>query len=335
MALRLDVLANTRQFVSEMKKSGASVEDISAALDDMARDGDQATEKLERSFKDLASEASTTGKKIGTDLDDGFDRAKRGAQDFKDEARDTAREAAASFDGSAESIGETFQEVAANALGGFGPLGAAAGVAIAAGIGVGMSALEKFNTAVEESREAAFDLATDVTDRLDFAAAVESWTGSIERFQQAQDIARVTGRDVVDVIKDLATGGDDLAGLREAFEESALYSDVTLTRVTELNGVLQGTEEGFERGAAAAKAMEDAATELGEEERAQLNRTWNLQRKRWEEEKAARERAGQPINTTVRFNVDDSAVRNYRPPVIRLRGSIDEIYVTRNGRRIV
>jgi hypothetical protein len=314
MALKLDILANTSQFVKEMKKAGASTEDISDALDDMAKDGEKAGEKLESSFRDIAKASKRAGDDVGTSMDDGFNKAKRGADDFKDEAKSTAKEAAASFDGSAESIGDAFQEVAANALEGFGPLGAAAGVAIAAGLGTGMAALEKFNDALESSREAAFDFASDLEDRANIAAQIESWTTNIERFKQAQDIAYATGRDVADVISDLATGGDNLDDLQQAFEDMSWETDLTLGRVTELNGVLEGTKDGFDQGAAAAAAQEDAVKKLndtakskGEETRKFLENAWKT-----------------PVTGTVKLQVDDSLVRYYadHPPTINLKGKI-------------
>lgn len=273
MALKLDILANTTQAQREVKDLSKALDGTSDALDDVAKDSEQSADKMERSFRDMVRSADKTGKGIGTNLDDGFDKAKRGADDFKDEAKGTAREVAASFDGSAESIAGGFQEIAANALAGFGPLGAGVGVALAAGIGTGMQALEKFNEALDTSREAAFDFASDIEGRADIAAQIASWTTDMERFKQAQDIAYATGRDVAGVIADLATGGDSLDDLRQAFFDMSYETDLTLGRVTELNGVLTGTKEGFERGAVAAQAQEQAVKNLGEQQRTEISKT--------------------------------------------------------------
>lgn len=154
MALKLDILANTAQLVREMKDAGASVEEISDALDDLVKDAADAERASVRSFKDIAKASDKAGRDIGKDFDKGFDKAKKGADEFKAEANSTAKESAASFDGSAESIGDAFQEVAANALGGFGPVGAAAGLALAAGIGAGTAALTGMQEASEETKQA-------------------------------------------------------------------------------------------------------------------------------------------------------------------------------------
>lgn len=154
MALKLDILANTTAFVSSMKKAGASVEDIGDALDDLARDSAQAGEKMERSFREIAREASDTGRKIGREMNDGTDKAKKGVDEIGREAESTAKESAASFDGSAESIADAFQEVAANAFAGFGPAGAAAGVAAALGIGAVLAGFTAADEAAKASEEA-------------------------------------------------------------------------------------------------------------------------------------------------------------------------------------
>jgi hypothetical protein len=122
-----------------------------------AKEVETAAEKMERSFKDAfdtaKKESDGASKKIGTDSRKGFDDASEGAREFKDEANSTARESAASFDGSAASITDTFQEIAANAFAGFGPAGAAAGLAAAAGIGLVVSAFDKSKERAQELRD--------------------------------------------------------------------------------------------------------------------------------------------------------------------------------------
>jgi len=116
-------------------------------LKDGAREGERSADRLEKKFRDafetVEDKSRTAGRKIGDNVTDGARKAERGLDELKDESNDTAREVAASFDGSAESIAEGFQEVAANALGGFGPAGAAAGLALAAGAGIFLSEWQK------------------------------------------------------------------------------------------------------------------------------------------------------------------------------------------------
>lgn len=266
--ISIDILANVRDALKGTGDLEKAISDIDSTLEDMAREGDDATDKMSRGFRDLAKDADKsadkiessfkdTGKKVGKDLDDGFDKAKEGAQEFKDEAAGTARESAASFDGSAESIGDAFQEVAANALAGFGPLGAAAGVAIAAGFGVATAAFEKYQEAVEEAKEAAFTLASEmdvITGAWDVASGIKEWTSDTEKYAQAVDLAKITHMETSDVIYALAAGGGPLDELNKKFQDNALYTDVAAGRVAELGGALEGTEKGFKAGTDAAKA---------------------------------------------------------------------------------
>jgi predicted house-cleaning noncanonical NTP pyrophosphatase (MazG superfamily) len=167
--ISIPIASDTRDF-SQGVQSGVvkPLEGVEDALEDVAKEGDRAGESLEdalrgaqRETEELADEHKALGKVIREEasrssraVSDGSRSstrdAKRGLDDLKDESRQTARESAASFDGSAQSIVDAFQEVSANAFVGFGPAGIAAGLAIAAGIGLAGSAI----TAQQENTEA-------------------------------------------------------------------------------------------------------------------------------------------------------------------------------------
>lgn len=181
--INIAFVADVTDFLRGGEKAEDAIEDVGGALDDLARDatkqgkatGDaiekgvesgtkdaaDAVEKLERSFADMARDASKYGKQAGSDLGDNVKRgtqdAEGGLESFRDEAASTARETAASFDGSADSIAGSFQEVAANALAGFGPIGAAAGLALAAGIGVFWQNHQKNTEKAAEQVQTMFD----------------------------------------------------------------------------------------------------------------------------------------------------------------------------------
>ncbi len=203
------------------------------------KDAQDATERLADETKDAArtieQEFRDTYRKVKQSSDDGMDGAKEGLDDFKDEANSTAREAAASFDGSAESIADMFQEVAANAFAGFGPAGAVAGLAAAAGIGLAMAGIED----VQEAQEKAAELATEWADRFvesgqrvatsaqQTAAVVDIATDS-EKYKEATQNAELWGTTVSDAM--LAMAGnvgsiqvveDALNRKREATEKDA------------------------------------------------------------------------------------------------------------------
>lgn len=126
-------------------------------LEDSLEDAQDASKKLEREVKDTADTIEKEFRKSYADLknssDKGIDGAKEGLQDFKQEANSTAKESAASFDGSFESIVDMAQETAANAFAGFGPAGAVAGLAAAAGIGLVTAAFDRAGESAEELEE--------------------------------------------------------------------------------------------------------------------------------------------------------------------------------------
>lgn len=124
-------------------------------LEDALKDAQRQSEKTERAVKDIGD----AGRDAGRDAERGMKRAEDGVEDFKQEASSTAREAAASFDGSADSIGDAFQEVAANAFAGFGPAGEAAGLAAAVGIGLAAAGFQDVQEAQEESEARAAEWA--------------------------------------------------------------------------------------------------------------------------------------------------------------------------------
>lgn len=132
-------------------------------LERAMKDAEKATERLADETKDTARtierEFRDTYRSVKRSSDDGMDGAKEGMKDFKEEANQTARESAASFDGSAESVVDAFQEIAANAFSGFGPAGAIAGLAAAAGIGLAVGGFDQVGEATEESRQRAAEWA--------------------------------------------------------------------------------------------------------------------------------------------------------------------------------
>lgn len=132
-------------------------------LEKSMKEAERATEKLgdetKRTADAIEQDFRDTYRKVKQSSDDGMDGAKEGLDDFKQEANQTARESAASFDGSFESIVDMAQETAANAFAGFGPVGAAAGLAAAAGIGLAVAGFEDVDQASEESKERASEWA--------------------------------------------------------------------------------------------------------------------------------------------------------------------------------
>lgn len=133
-------LSDVDRSLSDVDRSGddaaRSLDKITDSADEAADAGRDLDRDLTKALDDVADEARKAGDDIGDGIKDGTDRAGEGLNDFKDEAAGTAREGAASFTGEWDDVGDIVQETLANALGGFGPIGAAFGIAAAAGFGV-------------------------------------------------------------------------------------------------------------------------------------------------------------------------------------------------------
>jgi hypothetical protein len=181
VAIDIKFTADTSKVIRETKDVSKALESVADDLGDLGKDAGSLDDKVSSAFKSMANDAKKAGKDIGDDTTRGFREAGEGAEDFKQEAASTAKESAASFDGSAESIMDSFQEVAANAFAGFGPAGAAAGLAVAVGMGIAISAMqstaEEANAAKEKSvemidsiKEAGGDLA-----KMDLSEKIIAW----------------------------------------------------------------------------------------------------------------------------------------------------------------
>lgn len=226
----IDPLEDVKEALGDLERAGdkagdAAGDDLKRGMRDGARDSERYVDDLEDKIKGLAKTTRRTAGDAGRDLGDGFKRgttdAGEGLDELRDEAGQTARETAASFDGSADSIVDMFQEVAANAFVGFGPAGAAAGLAIAAGIGLAITTLQEAADEANETKEAVADLAAELLeaggklDALDLAAAVTDWALAIgdsrewfelwqdealTNFERVQRGAQLTGISVGDML---------------------------------------------------------------------------------------------------------------------------------------
>lgn len=239
---KIDILANTTSAQRSVKDLSQAFDKVGDSLDDVARDGDAAGDKIERSFKDLVQDAARAeravkdvGKaadKAGDDVKRGMKRASEGTAEFKDEAKQSAREGAASFTGEFDGVTDYLQEVLANALGGFGPMGAAAGIALAAGLGLALSQSAALQERIAEAREEGADLAAEMyenggtlplTSRVSelfqllaresrgagtLGTMIDGWTDFGTVLEDVQRIAGRTGEPVEQLIR--ALKGDDL-----------------------------------------------------------------------------------------------------------------------------
>jgi hypothetical protein len=180
--ISIGIAADTRDFSSDVRRGVLDpLEDVSKALDDVGTDSDKSgakleksldgarddTKKLEKSYKSLGDvidkETSNAGRKLGDNVRSGTDKAEEGLTDLKQEAGSTAKEAAASFQG-IEDAGSALQEALANVFVGFGPAGAAAGIAAAIGVGILFSKLEEGKEETARFMEGVGELTTELIE---------------------------------------------------------------------------------------------------------------------------------------------------------------------------
>ncbi len=285
--ISIDISSNPKAFLKGAGDSTDALESLSDALDDVARDGskssdklsddfgraatdvdgaakdiDTSTKRLERSFAELAAGTKRETKKIGDDTEKnikgGVKGASEGLNELKSEAGGTARETAASFDGSAESIIQAFQEVSANAFIGFGPAGAAAGLAIAAGLGLAVAAGQEASDAINEAKARAGQLTLELYDAggtldgIDLGAKIREWSveiadskdaiefwqeSAVTNIEAAADAADMLGISAKDMIRAMS-GSDQDAAIRvlEAINQGLADNQAAVDAATQKYG---------------------------------------------------------------------------------------------------
>jgi len=222
---RLDLTTDT----SDVKRGMGDIEDaldkVSDALDDVGKDGDDASDKLERSFADMARETKKEARDMQKDVGKSFQKMEKdggeATKKMQEVGTQEAEALASSFDGSAESIVDGFQGAAASMFSGFGPAGAAAGLAAAAGIGLISKSLQDAQEEADNLAAATDDMVaqmleagtTFVTEQ-DKLNMVEALLGDPEKRKEAQELADKLGISVVTV----AAGMFDVGKNREVVE---------------------------------------------------------------------------------------------------------------------
>lgn len=285
-AVKAGVIEPTEDAIDALKDLGRAGGDVEQ-VEDGFKDAQRATKDYEDEIKDLSRtvdrETKSMGRDIGRNTEEGTDRAKRGLDEVKSESASTAKESAASFDGSAESIGDSFQEIAANAFSGFGPAGTAAGLAAAAGIGLVIKGFEDAGEAREASEEeiaawadAFIEAGGRVLNASQIAASAQEVITDPEKWKAAKKNAELWGVSVETAV--LAASGhapsldavsDSLDRQRDAYKEMSSDLDTTseqrdkeLGRLADANKAYVTLADGIEQGRAASSVYSEALQNL-------------------------------------------------------------------------
>lgn len=267
----------------DLEKIGDEAKDtgneVAAGLDKGTEDAEKAFEDLRKAtvrvLDDVADRARTTGRDVGDDVAKGTRAAGDGFDELKDEAKQSARESAASFSGEFDDVADLIQEIAANAFAGFGPLGAAAGIAAAAGLGAITKAIQGAKDKAEEAQERFANMVETLTSGdpdavfemlneniKDIIVSNEDAIVSFEEFNEIMDDLNGTGIRQEEVL--LALAGDSGAIARvqkaldpliekeqqaramhvmstEAYEGSAASMEKLRNKLDEVTGSTEGT----------------------------------------------------------------------------------------------
>lgn len=257
----INFLSDVRDFLRGTDDVEKSLDDVIDSLEDVSKEGDQAAEKLADSFKENMKEASRAAREagdgIGTDLRKGTKKAEEGLDDLKQNSKSNAKEVAASFDGSAQSIADGFQGLAAEAFEGFGPAGLIAGAALAAGIGLATAEMQRTEENAQKAKERVRELGI---------AFIESGSdvAQVEAFQEALQGIVTNADDAAVKIDDLRKFTDKYGDRVPKIEEMAVaYSG----NEEALKSVIGQLEENIEK----EKELGDNNRVTGEESRKRVD----------------------------------------------------------------
>ena len=240
----INFLSDVRDFLRGTGDVEEALDDVVDSLEDVSKEGDQAAEKLADSFKDNMKEVSRAAREagdgIGTDLRKGTKQAEGGMKDLKEESLSTAKESAASFDGSAESIIDSFQEIAANAFIGFGPAGVAAGLAAAAGIGVASAAILDAEENAKAAKERVGEFGLAIIESGADVAGVNAFKDALEGIITNAEDATVKVDDLRKLTKKY---GDQVPSVAEFATAYAGNADAIESVTEQLEAAIKAEEE--------------------------------------------------------------------------------------------
>ena len=222
-------------------KLEAGMKDAQKATEKLGKEVKTTADQIEREFRD-------SYKSVAKSSDDGMSAATEGVQDFKQEANQSAKETAASFDGSFESIIGMAQEVSANALSGFGPAGAVAGLAAAAGIGLAVKGFEDVDEAQKLAEASAAEWANKfiesgqrvVTSAQQTAGVIEIVTDP-EKLNEAKDAAEAWGVETETAILAISGNAPALQVVNDAVERLGVNAEKAKVEALALSTEMGGT----------------------------------------------------------------------------------------------
>lgn len=189
--LKISILSEADRF--DLDKPAGELDDLGDKAKSTAKRVDDAFDKMGKSSKATSKQIEKGARDAGEGLDN-----------LKDEAGSTGREAAASFSGGFDDIAGAIQEIGANAFAGFGPVGAAAGLAAAAGIGILVAQMQEANERIKAARESLRELGLDADttglDRFNAAWQTLAENDNLDQLRKSVELAGVSWDDYMDAV---------------------------------------------------------------------------------------------------------------------------------------
>lgn len=269
--ITIPIAADTREAAKGVSDLSKGFDQVADSLDDVAKSGDKAGDKLEGSLRDAQREtkqttdafqklareqkdAARSGDDFGTSGSSGLKKLGQTSEEVGGELRQNIGETFSSFRGDITDFGQIAQDTLGGLASGLeGIPGVAAVAAGAAGLGLLLGALEQGQVNAEQFQTAVSNLAGVLID------AGTSGTVPIEH--------------MVDVLKAAATGGDDLGhtlkDLKKAADNSGnSYETLAKAYAGNVNGLKDLWREGQKR----LKQMQDEQVGLDTGNKAQADR---------------------------------------------------------------
>lgn len=264
--IKADMTVDSKGFVSGVENAEDALDTLIDSMDDAEKESLRSADKMEKGLKDVTEAAKDTdraARNVGKGFKQSASDATEGLDTIKDESQSTAKEAAASFDGSAESIIDAFQEVAANAFVGFGPAGVIAGLAAASGIGIAAAALVANEEQAKAAQDRMREFGLSIIDSGATAASLDQVIENLKLIVSNADDAPKKFKDIQKAAKDTGIDAAQLtaayAGNEEALKASAKAAKEAYAEEVRFNSA---NDEGSVALTGKAEALGKVATEL-------------------------------------------------------------------------
>lgn len=273
--IRIGVASDTREFATGVQKGVIKpLDDVDKALDDVARGGDEAGRKLEKSLDGAGRETSEFKKAqqdlartIGTTQQQGTQAIALNAGQRTKITRQAVRQAGAAaktslagdiaaMDGTAQGALGAIGNTAGGILAAFGPIGAGIGVAVGVATGLVAGLLQKGTERTKEFKENVKQLTLQLIDSRDKGGpALDDLVSKLKVLASESDPAKTS---LADLSKIAGLSGIGFGELTNAYVENGKSAKNLLQNAKDLvKGYESVMQASAETGATASKEASD------------------------------------------------------------------------------